>query len=357
MSLAYTTEKQFAISAVQRACLVTSSVFNKLVKNETLVKGDKSPVTVGDYSAQAVISSMLHRAFPDDPIVGEEDASDLRGENGASLRHRIVELANEALTAELGIGDIAEWGIGPGSEQSTEELLDAIDRGNYEGGRSGRMWTIDPIDGTKGFLRGEQYAVCLALIVDAQVQVGVLGCPNLPLDWSKPDGEKGCLFVAVRGQGAEQMKLSGADPTPLKMPPYSPSTFTFLESVEALHSSHSTTSRISAILGLTKPPIRMDSQAKYGCLARGDGGAYMRMPTGVGYKEKIWDHATGSLLVTESGGAITDSRGQPLDFGLGRTLGENYGVIATVKDAHSILLSAVQEVVKQEKEEAAKAKA
>ena len=32
----------------------------------------------------------------------------------------------------------------------------------------------------------------------------------------------------------------------------------------------------------------MDSQAKYGCLARGDGGAYLRMPTGVGYKEKIW---------------------------------------------------------------------
>ncbi len=32
----------------------------------------------------------------------------------------------------------------------------------------------------------------------------------------------------------------------------------------------------------------MDSQAKYGCLARGDGGVYMRMPAGSGYKEKIW---------------------------------------------------------------------
>ncbi|KAJ3852992.1 hypothetical protein EV368DRAFT_73725 [Lentinula lateritia] len=354
MSLAYTTEKQFAISAVRRACLLTSSVFNKLVKNETLVKGDKSPVTVGDFSAQAVISSMLHRAFPDDPIVGEEDAADLRAESGASLRDRIVELANEALTAELGIGDIAEWGIGPGAEQSVDNLLDAIDRGNHEGGRSGRMWTIDPIDGTKGFLRGEQYAVCLALIVDAQVQVGVLGCPNLPLNLSKPDEDKGCLFVAVRGQGAQQLKLTGVDPTPLTMPSYTPSSFSFLESVEAAHSSHSTSSRISAILGLTQPPVRMDSQAKYGCLARGDGGAYMRMPTGVGYKEKIWDHATGSLLVTESGGVITDSRGLPLDFGLGRTLGENYGVIATVKDAHAKLLSAVQEVVKQEQEEAKK---
>lgn len=67
------------------------------------------------------------------------------------------------------------------------------------------MWTLDPIDGTLGFLRGEQYAVCLAFVQDAQVQVGVMGCPNLPVDYRQPDGPKGCLFVAVRGQGAEQV--------------------------------------------------------------------------------------------------------------------------------------------------------
>ena len=68
------------------------------------------------------------------------------------------------------------------------------------------MWTLDPIDGTKGFLRGEQYAVCLALLVDSSVEVGVIGCPNLPLDPQKPDGQKGCLFIAVRGQGTEQVR-------------------------------------------------------------------------------------------------------------------------------------------------------
>ena len=67
------------------------------------------------------------------------------------------------------------------------------------------MWTIDPIDGTKGFLRGGQYAVCLALIVDAQVQVGVIGCPNLPIDPSNPTSPRGCIFSAIRGQGAEQV--------------------------------------------------------------------------------------------------------------------------------------------------------
>ncbi|KAF9045713.1 nucleotidase HAL2 [Hymenopellis radicata] len=345
MSLAFLAERQLAISAVRRAAFLTNSVFNKLVKNETLTKGDKSPVTVGDYAAQAVISSMIHKAFPGDPIVGEEDAKELRVDSGKEMRDRIVELANEAITRELGVGDVKEWGIGPGQELTPDELLDSIDRGNFEGGRSGRMWTIDPIDGTKGFLRGEQYAVCLSLIVDSKVQVGVIGCPNLPYDLSKPDGQVGCIFVAVRGQGAEQMNLEGSQPVPISIPSFSPSQLNFLESVEAAHSSHSTNDKISTLLAITRNPIRMDSQAKYGALARGDGGAYMRMPTGVGYREKIWDHAPGSLLVEEAGGVVSDSRGLPLDFGLGRTLGENFGVIATGKNWHTKVLSAVQQAV------------
>ena len=169
------------------------------------------------------------------------------------------------------------------------------------------MWTIDPIDGTKGFLRGGQYAVCLSLIVNAQVQVGVIGCPNLPVDPEKPDSERGCIFTAVRGHGAEQVStdrplitcahanqafqqttLSGAHPKPLKIPDITLSGLNFLESVEAAHSSHSFNDRVSSTLGITCSPIRMDSQAKYGCLARGEGGVYLRMPTGVGYMEKIW---------------------------------------------------------------------
>ncbi|KAJ7070493.1 hypothetical protein C8F01DRAFT_1106619 [Mycena amicta] len=343
MARPFAQERQLGLAAVRRACALTDSVFNKLVKNETLTKGDKSPVTVGDYAAQALISTMLARAFPDDPIVGEEDAKDLRVEEGRVLRERIVELANEAIVAPLRDDDVVAWGIGPGQAKTTDELLDAIDKGNYNGGRSGRMWTIDPIDGTKGFLRGEQYAVCVSLLVNAQVQLGIIGCPNLPVDASTPDGARGCIFVAVRGQGCYQIPLSGSSETPLKMPAFSPSTLNFLESVESAHSSHSTTDTISSILGITKPPLRMDSQAKYGCLARGDGGLYLRMPTGVGYREKIWDHAPGALLVEEAGGIVTDSRGQPLDFGLGRTLGENFGVVAAGKEVHSAVLEAVQQ--------------
>ena len=61
----------------------------------------------------------------------------------------------------------------------TPEAIAAwIDKGN--GNIAPRYWTLDPIDGTKGFIRGDQYAIALALIEQGQVKVGVLGCPSLP---------------------------------------------------------------------------------------------------------------------------------------------------------------------------------
>ena len=86
------------------------------------------------------------------------------------------------------------------------------------------MWTLDPIDGTKGFLRGEQYAVCLALLVNARVELGVMGCPNLPVSAADPQGARGCIFVAVRGHGAYQLPLTN----PLRPSPTSTTSTHFL---------------------------------------------------------------------------------------------------------------------------------
>lgn len=58
------------------------------------------------------------------------------------MKDRIVELANEALTFELELGDNRIWGIGPGEQQSDAQILDAIDRGKYEGGRIGRKMSL-----------------------------------------------------------------------------------------------------------------------------------------------------------------------------------------------------------------------
>ena len=59
----------------------------------------------------------------------------LRAEEGRLLMVKIIELANEGLTAELELGDSAAWGVGPAQVKSPEELLYVIDRGNHPGGR------------------------------------------------------------------------------------------------------------------------------------------------------------------------------------------------------------------------------
>ena len=100
----------------------------------------------------------------------------------------------------------------------------------------------------------------------------------------------------MRGQGAYQLPL--ADPlstgagTRLAIPATTPATLNFLESVEKAHAKLSFNERVGQILGVTRPPTRMDSQAKYCSLARGDGAVYLRMPTGTGYREKIWVMST-----------------------------------------------------------------
>ena len=60
-----------------------------------------------------------------------------------------------------------------------EQVCAWIDYGSQN--RASRFWTYDPIDGTKGFLRGDQYVSALALIEDGRVMVGALGCPELKI--------------------------------------------------------------------------------------------------------------------------------------------------------------------------------
>jgi 3'(2'), 5'-bisphosphate nucleotidase len=82
----------------------------------------------------------------------------------------------------------------------------------------------------------------------------------------------------------------------------------------------------------------MDSQAKYGIVARGDAEIYLRMPTRADYREKIWDHAAGALIVEEAGGTVTDILGRPLDFHQGRELSGNRGVVVTNGRSHTLVL-------------------
>lgn len=164
MSTTYDHELHIALLAVQRASLLTKRVFHEKAKG-TVSKDDKSPVTIGDYGAQALIIRAIKAAFPSDEVVGEEESNKLQSDRG--IREQVWELvrstrlSDEAAEAELG-----------GGIESEQDMMSAIDAGSSAGGGKGRIWALDPIDGTKGFLRGGQYAVCLALMVDGDVKVG-----------------------------------------------------------------------------------------------------------------------------------------------------------------------------------------
>ncbi|KAK2782800.1 hypothetical protein FQN52_000623 [Onygenales sp. PD_12] len=351
-NMSYQQELYIAELAVQRATLLTQKVFNEKAKG-TLSKDDKSPVTKGDFGAQALIIQAIRKNFPNDEIVAEEEAAALREDKP---------LSNEiwGLVKDIKLSDGESDNILGGPLSSEEAMLDILDQGKSAGGPKGRIWALDPIDGTKGFLRGGQYAVCLGLIVDGDVKVGVIGCPNLPVSDSAPipvdlasaqpgENGSGMLFSTVLGQGATSRPLSDGkllDSKPISMRPVPDiSQASFCEGVEAAHSSQDDNAAVAKLLGITAPSVRLDSQAKYCSVARGAGDIYLRLPVRKDYQEKIWDHAAGDLLVREAGGMVSDINGNRLNFGIGRTLAQNSGVVAAPKAIHSQVIDAVQKVL------------
>lgn len=317
----YAKERQVAIDAAIQAARLCQKVREEIAVN-AIEKQDKSPVTIADFGAQALICHGLLTAFPNDAVVGEEDA-DLFQDPAFKPQ---LEQATRYVQGEL--------------PQATEaDVIAWINHGN--GSVAERYWTLDPIDGTKGFLRGDQYAVAIALIEQGEVKVGVLACPALSLDDGKTTG---VLLVAVRGEGTQLIPLAGDDaPQALAVTkPGDSENFRFVESVE--HGDKTLQTKIAQTVGITQPPVQMDSQAKYAAVAAGRAALYLRLPSPKtpDYKEKIWDHAAGLLVVEEAGGTVTDMHGAPLDFTQGAKLVKNEGVIVSSGTIHNDVLSVVK---------------
>lgn len=326
MSATRTQELAVARAAVRAAARLCEDVQSG-VAPDALAKKDKSPVTVADFGSQALVCRALADAFPGVAIVGEEDSRELREPDAAPLLERVV----GHVRAVAGL-----------AEATTDEVCGWIDLGAAEGGR-GTFWTLDPIDGTKGFLRGDHYAIALALVEQGKPTVAALGCPKLQVGGAP---RPGALLTAVAGQGTHVEPLfDEAPPRPARASSTTDVVSArFCESVESGHSSHDDAARVAATLGITAEAVRIDSQAKYATVARGDAEIYLRLPTRESYQEKIWDHAAGWLCVVEAGGRVSDVDGKPLDFGLGRALVENRGVVASNAPLHDAVLAALKEV-------------
>jgi 3'(2'), 5'-bisphosphate nucleotidase len=327
--MAFEKEREAAVAAVKQAALLCESVRREWVEAHALEKSDRSPVTVADFGSQALVCQHLSSLFPDDPIVGEEDAAALRAPGHSEMLVRVVTYVNRFHKGDT--DDVCAW----------------IDRGN--GAVGPRYWTLDPIDGTKGFLRGDQYAVALALVIDGDVKVAAVACPALPVEMDYPEGDLGVLFTAVRGQGTTVTPLSpGAVAKQARVASSKEMrAWRFVESVESGHSDQGRQEAIAKSVGIMADSLRMDSQAKYGAVCRGDAVLYLRLPSPdqPGYREKIWDHAAGSLVVEEAGGRVTDMHGEALDFASGPLMAGNSGVVVSSSVIHDLVIEALKRQV------------
>lgn len=321
------TDLDTAVAIATEACRLARSAQDAIVASgDAVTKGDRSPVTVADLAIQAVVSRRLVDAFPGDRLLAEESSGVLERE--PELGDRVLELVRRHLP-----------------DTDSASLVRSLDRGDA-GAAVGRTWVLDPIDGTKGFLRGDQFAIALALVVDGEVRLGVLGCPNLAADPADTTAGRGVVFSAAHGGGATARRLDGGTERAIAVDAVDdPAEARFCESVESAHADHSEQAAIARRLGITAPPVRIDSQCKYGVVSRGEASIYLRLPKKKDYREKVWDHAAGAIVLTEAGGRVTDLAGEPLDFSQGRLLGTHVGIVATNGRLHDRVVAACREVV------------
>jgi histidinol-phosphatase len=230
-------ERAFALGLAHRAAEVAMGLFGG-DGLEVRRKADLTLVTQADTSIERMLRERISAAFPDDRILGEEEG------------------------------------------------------GSHD--PSGRVWIVDPIDGTANFARGVQvWATLIALQVDGSGVLGVASAPAL--------GER---YVAVAGEGAT---LNGA---PIRV-----------SGVAALAETHLllqefrellTGADRDAVLGLVSDTWR----------GRGFGDFWAHVLVARGSAEvvlepelSIWDYAAIEVIVREAGGRVSTFAGEPLRHG------------------------------------------
>ncbi|MCH2161014.1 MAG: hypothetical protein MK085_03980 [Phycisphaerales bacterium] len=293
------------------------------------LKDDRSPVTVADLAVQvAVTAALRHGNAPlSDRIVGEEGGEPLRGPDGEAMMNEVIELVTTALE---------ETGLAAAAPRNPEAVFECLEAGGLDPEAEGRenFWCLDPIDGTKGFLRGGQFAIALGYVENGQPTLGFLGCPHLPLgtaeDYGVADGT-GSVYMGVfeGGSGkafagpATAAGLEDLDPIQVSSEPPGGRVRVCL-SYEKAHGDQDRTTAALEEAGVQSAPIRIDSQCKYAMVASGRADLYLRLAR-EGYREKSWDHAAGTAVVRAAGGIAEDMTGRDLAFH-GRLLDTTGGI-------------------------------
>jgi 3'(2'), 5'-bisphosphate nucleotidase len=185
--------------------------------------------------------------------------------------------------------------LAPGIPVLSEEsaALDVAERRAWP-----RLWLVDPLDGTREFVKKNgEFCVCVALVEAGAPVLGVVHAPVSGETWS-----------ALVGQGAWKREAEGRE---RPLPPLSPMPTEGRPGLRVAASRSHLDARTAALLDRLPGAERvaLGSALKFGRLAEGKLDLYPRFgPT------SEWDTAAGQCLVEAVGGAVLDLEGRPLRY-------------------------------------------
>ncbi|PJF42578.1 MAG: hypothetical protein CUN55_09840 [Phototrophicales bacterium] len=308
------------ITAVEQACALTK----RIQAAHLMVQHDKkgSPVTIGDYGAQAILGRTLHQHFPNEGVIAEESGQQFLELVPPHQRAQVVQLVSETLGETVTEAQIVQW----------------LDQGRDV--QSERVWMIDPIDGTKGFLAGRCYAVAVGIVVGSCAVAGIMGSPNYIAQ-----KQQGMLFLAYDGH-AYRRPLNSQQWQPIHVSDRTaPNQVIITEGVEDSNVDRSLMHHIYKTLGWSyESTLQVDGMDKYGIVASGEADVYLRIPNDHRRRANVWDHAAGVAILEAAGGKVTDREGNPLNFAERPVMHSAEFVIVTNGRLHDQVLGILAEV-------------
>ncbi|MBT8495856.1 MAG: 3'(2'),5'-bisphosphate nucleotidase CysQ [Deltaproteobacteria bacterium] len=234
---------------------------------EVEMKAGDEPVTVADKMASDHIVAGLEQVFPNDVIISEENADDLR-----------------RLTAN-------------------------------------RVWYIDPIDGTKDFIRGEEgFCVMIGLVLDGRPRLGVIYQPTSKRSFAAaPD----CgTWLYAPGEEPRRVRVSDtSDPAKARLVASKSHRDTKIDSVKSA-------------LGINNELNIGSVGLKLGLIAVGERDLYVNPSP----RCKTWDTCGPEALLAEAGGLLTDINGQPLRYD-DEDVGHPRGLLASNGKVHQAVVN------------------
>ena len=301
--VAYLKELSLAIDLVKKASKITEWFRTK--HSSSFIKKDDSPVTLADFASQIFIISEIKKSFPEDQIIAEE-------ESGVFLNSNAEKILKRCYTS-----------IQINFEENLKETL------NYRGPSSNRQWTVDPIDGTKGFQKNLAYAIGIGFMIQTEPTVCAIGVPNYK-------NTNITIFSAEKNHGA---KVSYGDQNFSKLKVSDIKDLKTSRMAYSLHYNKPWVLDFAKSLNITNF-IPMDSMAKLCMVAEGSAEIYIK-PMNI-QRSFTWDFLPGELLVKEAGGMITDIKGNPIKYLNEKCKVTAPGLIASNGTIHDDLLNALK---------------